>query len=70
MSMNSDNENFEDSPEEELSDEESLEEEFAAYLNDSMSETNTNEDFVFNKTRQEYEGTFEDISEEMIKKED
>ena len=53
-----------------IEEEESLEEEFAAYLNDSMSETNTNEDFVFNKTRQEYEGTFEDISEEMIKKED
>ena len=47
-----------------------LEVEFAAYLNETKSETNTNEDFIFNKTRQEDLGSFEDISEEMIKNED
>tara|TARA_B100000212_G_C27226310_1_gene469543 strand:- start:143 stop:547 length:405 start_codon:yes stop_codon:yes gene_type:complete len=53
-----------------IDEEASLEEEFAAYLNESKSENITNEDFVFNKTRQEDEGSFEDISEEMIKNED
>ena len=47
-----------------------VEEEFAAYLNESKSETNTNEDVIFNQVRQEDEGSFEDISEEMIKNED
>ena len=48
----------------------SLEEEFAAYLNESKSEIKTNDDFILNKTRQEDEGSFEDISEEKIKNED
>ena len=48
----------------------SLEEEFAAYLNESKSEIKTNDDFILNKTRQEDEGSFEDISEEIIKNED
>ena len=48
----------------------SLEEEFAAYLNESKSETKTNDDFILNKIRQEDEGSFEDISEEKIKNED
>ena len=48
----------------------SLEEEFAAYLNESKTETSTNESFIFNKTRQEDEGSFEDISDDMIKNED
>ena len=48
----------------------SLEEEFAAYLNESKSVTNTNEDLVFNKIRQEDDGSFEDISEDIIKNED
>ena len=39
-------------------------------LDESKSETNTNEDFVFNKIRHEDEGSFEDISEEIIKNED
>ena len=60
--LNKEENNFEE--------EESLEEEFAAYLNVSKSETNLNQDFVFNKTRQEDEGSFEDISEEIIKNED
>ena len=48
----------------------SLEEEFAAYLNESKPETNTNEDFIFNKNKQDDEGSFEDISEDIIKNED
>ena len=54
----------------EIEEEASLEEEFAAYLNESNSETNINNDLVINKTMQEDEGSFEDISEEMIKNED
>ena len=53
-----------------IEDDVSLEEEFAAYLNDSKSETITNDDFLFNKARQEDEGSFEDISDEIIKNED
>ena len=53
-----------------IEEEASLEEEFAAYLNESKVETTTNEDFVFNKIKQEEEGSFEDVSEEMIKNED
>ena len=53
-----------------LEEEASLEEEFAAYLSEAKSETKTNEDFVFSKTRQDDEGSFEDISDEMIKNED
>jgi DNA-directed RNA polymerase subunit omega len=54
----------------EIEEEASLEEEFAAYLNESNPETNINNDLVINKTTQEDEGSFEDISEEMIKNED
>ena len=54
----------------EIEDEASLEEEFAAYLNESNPETNINNDFVINKTIQEDEGSFEDVSEEMINNED
>lgn len=50
--------------------EQSLEEEFAAYLNDHKSENGVNDGFSFNKIRQEDEGSFEDISDEMIKNED
>ena len=54
----------------EIEEEASLEEEFAAYLNESNLETNINNDLVINKTTQEDEGSFEDITEEMIKNED
>ena len=53
-----------------IDEEASLEEEFAAYLNESNPETTNNEDFVLNKIKQEEEGSFEDVSEEMIKNED
>ena len=48
----------------------SLEEEFAAYLNETKPENNNNENFSFNKIRPEDEGSFEDIAEEIIKNED
>ena len=53
-----------------IKEEETLEEEFAAYLNETKPETNSNENLIFNKIRQEDEGSFEDISEEIIKNED
>ena len=53
-----------------IEEEASLEEEFAAYLNESKSETKTNDDFILNKIKQVDEGSFEDISEEKIKNED
>ena len=53
-----------------IEEEASLEEEFAAYLNESKVETTTNDDIVFNKIKHEEEGSFEDVSEEMIKNED
>ena len=53
-----------------IEEEASLEEEFAAYLNESKSETKNNDDFILNKMRQEDEGSFEDIPEEVIKNED
>ena len=53
-----------------IEEEASLEEEFAAYLNESKSETKNNDDSILDKIRQEDEGSFEDISEEKIKNED
>ena len=50
--------------------EETLEEEFAAYLNETKPEELNNDDFVFNKNNHVDEGSFEDISDELIKKED
>ena len=50
--------------------EQSLEEEFAAYLNVHKPENNVNDGLAFNKVRQDDEGSFEDISDEMIKNED
>ena len=50
--------------------EETLEEEFAAYLNETKTEELNNDDFVFNKNNHVDEGSFEDISDELIKKED
>ena len=50
--------------------EQSLEEEFAAYLNDHKPENTVNDGFTFNKIRQEDEGSFEDVSDEIINNED
>ena len=48
----------------------SLEEEFAAYLNETKVEAPTDQDFVFNKNKLEEEGSFVDISDDLIKNED
>ena len=48
----------------------SLEEEFAAYLNESQNENQNSDDSTFNKISSDEEGSFVDISEEFLKNED
>ncbi len=48
----------------------SLEEEFAAYLNESDNKNQDNDDFMFNKTNSNEEGSFIDVSDEFLKNED
>ena len=48
----------------------SLEEEFAAYLNESDNKNQSNDDFMFNKTNSNEEGSFIDVSDEFLKNED
>ena len=48
----------------------SLEEEFAAYLNESDNKNKNNDDFMFNKTNSNEESSFIDVSEEFLKNED
>ena len=48
----------------------SLEEEFAAYLNESDNKNQNNDDFMFNKTSSNEEGSFIDVSDEFLKNED
>ena len=48
----------------------SLEEEFAAYLNESDNKNQNNEDLTFNKTNTNEEGSFIDVSDEFLKNED
>ena len=48
----------------------SLEEEFAAYLNESDDKNQNNDDFMFNKTNSNEEGSFIDVSDEFLKNED
>ena len=48
----------------------SLEEEFAAYLNESDNKNQNNDDFMFNKTNTNEEGSFVDVSDEVLKNED
>ncbi len=48
----------------------SLEEEFAAYLNESDNKNQNNDDFMFNKTNTNEEGSFVDVSDEFLKNED
>ena len=47
----------------------SLEEEFAAYLNDSENKNQNNENLMFNNNSDE-EGSFIDVSDEFLKNED
>ncbi len=48
----------------------SLEEEFAAYLNDSENKNQNNENSMFNNTNFDEEGSFIDVSDEFLKNED
>ena len=53
-----------------IEEEASLEEEFAAYLNESDNKNQNNDDFMFNKTNSNEEGSFIDVSDEFLKNED
>ena len=48
----------------------SLEEEFAAYLNENEKDNQPNENLIFNKMNSEEDGSFVDGSEEFLKNED
>ncbi len=48
----------------------SLEEEFAAYLNETDNNNHTNETQMLNKNNSEEDGPFVDVSEEFLKNED
>ena len=48
----------------------SLEEEFAAYLNENEKNNQSNENLIFNKMNSEEDGSFVDVSEESLKNED
>ena len=48
----------------------SLEEEFAAYLNESDNKNQNNDNLMFNKTNFEEESSFVDVSDEFLKNED
>ena len=48
----------------------SLEEEFAAYLNENEKDNQPNENLIFNKINSEEDGSFVDVSEEFLKNED
>ena len=48
----------------------SLEEEFAAYLNENKKDNPPNENLTFNKMNSEEDGSFVDVSEEFLKNED
>ena len=48
----------------------SLEEEFAAYLNESDNKNQNNDEFMLNKTSPNEEGSFIDVSDEFLKNED
>ena len=54
-----------------VSDEEtSLEDEFSAYLNEASVDETNNSDLVLNKSKSEDEGSFDDVSQELLRKED
>ena len=48
----------------------SLEEEFAAYLNENEKDNQPNDNLIFNKMNSEEDGSFVDVSEEFLKNED
>ena len=48
----------------------SLEDEFAAYLKETKDENSSDDSFVISKNKIDEEGSFEDISESLLKNED
>ena len=53
-----------------IEEEESLEEEFAAYLNETKNEKINDQELFLNKNKNEDDGTFVDISDDLLKNED
>ena len=53
-----------------VEDEASLEEEFAAYLNETKTEPSVDQDLIFNKNKLDDEGSFVDVPDEFIKNDD
>ena len=53
-----------------IEEDETLEQEFAAYLNESKNESTGDKDLIFNKNKTDDEGAFVDISEDLIKNEE
>jgi len=53
-----------------VEDEASLEEEFAAYLNETKTETSVDQDLIFNKNKLDDEGSFVDVPDDLLKNED
>ena len=54
-----------------VSDEEtSLEDEFSAYLNEALVDKTDSSDLLLNKSKSEDEGSFDDVSQELLRKED
>ena len=53
-----------------IEEDQTLEQEFAAYLNETKNEAASDQDLNFNKDRTDDESTFVDISEDLIKNED
>ena len=49
---------------------ESLAEEFSAYLNETKNDTINDQELILNKNKNDDDGTFVDISEDLIKNED
>ena len=53
-----------------IEEDETLAEEFAGYLNETKNEPINDQELIFNKNKNEDDGTFVDISEDLIKNED
>jgi len=53
-----------------IEDDVSLEDEFAAYLNETKKEPSSNNDFMMNNNKIDDESSFEDISQTLLNDED
>ena len=51
-------------------DETSIVDEFSAYINESSNVKDQNSEALFNKSKPDEEGSFDDVSQELIRKED